>query len=142
MVEDQDAVGVADRGEPVGDHEGRAPAHDLVEGGLQLAFGRRVEGRRRLVENQDRRVLEERAGDGQALALAARERAAALADDGVEAVRLAGDELDRLGAFERLDHLLVGGVGAADLEVLADGAGEQHRLLEHHADVAAERGRA
>ena len=59
--------------------------------------------------------------------------------DGVEAVGLAGDEFERLRALERLDHLLVGGVRAADLEVLADRAREQHRLLEHDADVAPER---
>ena len=85
LVEHQDAVGVADRGEAVGDHEGGAALHDLVERRLQLALGRGVERARRLVEDQDRRVLEERAGDRQALALAAGERAAALADDGVEA---------------------------------------------------------
>ena len=44
----------------------------------------RVEVRRRLVENQDRRVLEQGAGDRHALALAARELRAALADDRVE----------------------------------------------------------
>src|SRR5215217_3188770 len=45
-------------------------------------------------------------------------------------------------ALVRLDHLLVGGLRPPDLEVLADRAREQHRLLEHDADVAAERGEA
>ena len=53
----------------------------------------RVEVRRRLVEDQDRRVLEERAGDRHALALAARELRAALAHDRVEAVRQRRHEL-------------------------------------------------
>ena len=43
----------------------------------------------RLVEDQDRRVLEDRPGDRQPLPLAARERRAALADDRVVALRQA-----------------------------------------------------
>src|SRR4051812_14424613 len=139
LVEAEDAVGVADGREPVRDDEGGAPLHDLLERELELALGRGVERARRLVEDQHRRVLEQRAGDREALALAAGERAPALADRGIEAVGLAVDEFERLGALERLDHLLVGGIRAADLEVLADRAREQHRLLEHDADVAAER---
>ena len=56
------------------------PFIDLVQRLLQLALGRGVERAGRLVEDQDRRVLEQRPGDRQALALAAGQRAAALAD--------------------------------------------------------------
>src|SRR6185295_20235663 len=55
---------------------GRAEAADLLP---QLAPALRIEPRRRLVEEQDLRVADERAGDRQALLLAARE----LADAGV-----------------------------------------------------------
>src|SRR3954465_12492452 len=74
LVEDEDAVGVADRREPVRDDEGGAPLHDLLERELELALGRGVERARRLVEDQHRRVLEQRPGDREALALAAGER--------------------------------------------------------------------
>ena len=50
----------------------------------------RVDRRRRLVEDQDRRVLEERARDGDALALAAGELRAALAELGLVALRQRG----------------------------------------------------
>ncbi len=53
----------------------------------------RVERRGRLVEHQDARVLEQRPGDAEALALAARERAAGLGQRRVVAVRQAGDEV-------------------------------------------------
>ena len=53
----------------------------------RLAFG--VERRGRLVEQQDRRVAQDGAGDRDALALAARQRHAALADLAVVALRQA-----------------------------------------------------
>ena len=56
----------------------------------RLAFG--VEGRGRLVEKEDRRVLEQRPGDGEALALAAGQRHAALANQRVVALRESGNE--------------------------------------------------
>ena len=65
------------------------PLHQAVERVLHGALALRVERRGRLVEEQDRRVLEDRAGDGDALALAAGQRHAALADLGVVALRQA-----------------------------------------------------
>ena len=74
-----------DGGEPVrdGDHglAGHQRAETLLDRGLDLA----VERRGRLVEHQDRRVLEDHAGDGDALALAAGQLDAALADMSVVA---------------------------------------------------------
>ena len=56
------------------------PARDALERRLDLALGEAVERRRRLVEHQDRRRLEDRARDRDALLLAARELEPALAD--------------------------------------------------------------
>src|SRR5438105_9282799 len=70
-LEHRDAVGALDGGEPVCNHDGGAPAHQRVEGRLHLALGFRVERRGGLVEDEHRRVLEQRARDGEALALAA-----------------------------------------------------------------------
>jgi hypothetical protein len=99
----------------VGDDEGGAALHDLLQRQLQLLLGGGVEGGGRLVEDEDGRVLEERAGDGEALPLAAGERAAALGHLGVEAVRLALEEVERLGPLAGLPDLLVGRLRPADL---------------------------
>ena len=56
------------------------PCADLVDRLLDARLGLDVERAGRLVEHQDRRILEDRAGDRDALALAARKLAAALAD--------------------------------------------------------------
>ena len=62
-------------------------------------FGGRVQTRGRLVENQDGRIANDRAGNGNALALTARERDAALAHHGVVAVGHFFDEFMRVGQF-------------------------------------------
>src|SRR5215207_4991125 len=73
LVEDEDAVGGPDGGEPVGDDERRAAPHEAIERLLHGALALGVEGGRRLVEEEDRRVLQDCTGDGDALALAAGE---------------------------------------------------------------------
>ena len=86
-VEDQDLVHLLHPHEPVGDDERGAARHELV-GGLQhpgLRLGVQVGGG--LVEDEEGRVLEERAGYGEALALAARGPETLLAEVGVEPVR-------------------------------------------------------
>ena len=57
----------------MGDDDGRAVGLQHVEGAAHRLLVHRVEMRGRLVQDQDRRVLEEGAGDGDALALAAGE---------------------------------------------------------------------
>ena len=44
-----------------------------------------------------------------------------------------------VGRLRRLDDLLVRGIEPAVADVPGDGAGEQQRLLEHEADLAAQR---
>jgi hypothetical protein len=100
-VHDQDLVGAADGGQAVRDDEGGAalpqPAEAVADERLALA----VQARCRLVEDQDARVRDDGAGDGDALPLAAGQLDAALADDGVVAVLEAVDELVRVGDARR-----------------------------------------
>ena len=71
---------------------------------LQDRFALVVERTRRLVEDQDARVREQRAGDRHALALPARKARALLADDGVVAFGQLADELVRAGELRHRDH--------------------------------------
>ena len=65
------------------------PAITSCERDADPRLGGGVDGCGRVVEDQDPRIGEQRAGDREALALAAREREPALADDGVLALRAA-----------------------------------------------------
>src|SRR5215472_11962991 len=81
-LDGEDAVGEAQRRQPVGDDDDGASlrhlAHVLLDEALRLG----VERARRLVEDQDRWAVDERARDRDALALAAREVRSALAERG------------------------------------------------------------
>ena len=71
VVEDDDLIGVDDRRKAVGDHHRGAAPGDSVERFLDGLLGAAVERRGGFVEDQDRGVLEQGAGDGDALLLAA-----------------------------------------------------------------------
>jgi hypothetical protein len=73
MVENDDLVRADHRRQAVRDNERRASPADPVEGVLDLPLGEAVEGRRRLVEDKNRRSLQDGPGDGHALLLAARQ---------------------------------------------------------------------
>src|SRR5690349_15245641 len=87
LSQDDDAVRMAHGREPMRDDQRRAPRRKLIERLLDCRFRRRIERRRRLVENEDRRVLEENPSDSHALLLTARQLHAALADDGIKSSR-------------------------------------------------------
>src|SRR5258708_19184549 len=102
-----------------------------------------VERRGRLVEHQDRRVLENHARERDALALPAGELDAALADvrlvAGVAApVAQAKDEVVRLRLVRRVDHLRLGGRRPPVADVGGDRAVQQRGVLRHHADRGAQ----
>src|SRR4029450_9872645 len=60
VVEYEDTRRVADRGEPVGDHEGGAVLHYFVERRQNVGFGRSIERAACFIENQDRWILKQR----------------------------------------------------------------------------------
>ena len=87
MVEHDDLVGGDNGREPMRDHERGAVLRHALERVLNVLLGVAVERRGRLVEQQDRRRLQDGARDRDALLLAAGKFQAALADLGVVALR-------------------------------------------------------
>jgi hypothetical protein len=64
LIEDDQAVGIPHRREPMGDDERRAVPGEFGQGLLDelLAFG--IECTRRLVEKKDRRIAQDGTGNG------------------------------------------------------------------------------
>ena len=116
------------------------PDHQPLERVLHqpLRFG--VERRGRLVEQQQRRVAQQRARDREALALAAREARAAFAHEGVEPLRQRAQEVGGVGRLGRRPDRVVVGIPAAVAQIVARRGGEDHRFLRHHRDARADRG--
>ena len=77
---DHDAIRFQNGGKPVRDDKAGAVEHEVVEGLLNHVFGFGIKGAGGLVQNEQRRILEQGAGNGQALFLAAGKTHAALSD--------------------------------------------------------------
>ena len=71
-LEHENLVGVHDSRETVRDDEDRSSGEQTVNRFLHEPFRFRVKGGGRLIENEKRRICEERARNGEALSLAAR----------------------------------------------------------------------
>ena len=139
VYQDDDPVGIPDRGEAVGDDQRGPPLHERLQGVLDLDLRLRIEGGGRLVQDQDRGILEKGASDGDPLALAAGELRSLLADEGVVALRQAHDEVMGVGGLRRGDDLLFGPSDVAVGDVVADRIVEEDRLLGHDGDLPPER---
>ena len=143
-VEHDEAVHLRDGREPVRDGDHRLAAHQRAEALLDRGLDLAVERRGRLVEHEDRRVLQDHAGNRDALPLAAGQLDAALADMSVvaaaaELVLELEDEVVRMRQARRLDDLRVGRAGAAVADIVADRTVQKRGVLRHHRDLRAQR---
>ena len=139
FVQHDDAVGPLYRRQAVGDDDGGATDHRGFERALHQALGFGVERAGGFVQQQQRRILEQGARDRDALALAARQAHPALAQERGIALRQALDEIVGGGHLRRGDHLVVAGVRAAVADVFHGVEREDHGILRHDADRAAQR---
>lgn len=69
LCQDDDAVGVADRRQPMSNDQRRPVMGQILQSLLYFPLCLVVQGRRRFVQNKDRRIFKENAGNSQALFL-------------------------------------------------------------------------
>src|ERR1035437_2875179 len=141
LLKHGDAVGAANGAEAMGDHDHGAALHQVGKRGLYQRFALGVKRGGGLVEDENGRVLEDGAGDGDALAFAAGKPEAFFADDGVVALRHAQDEVVREGVARGLCHHAGFHVWSSVGDVVAHGVVEQNGLLRDLGNLAAERGK-
>src|ERR1019366_8882530 len=102
-------------------------------------FDVHVNGAGGVVENEYGRIDQQRARNGDALALPTREGVPALADHRVVTLGEVHDELVRVGGLSGVLDFLQGRVRSAVGNVLEDRDGKEEGLVKHHADVGAQR---
>ena len=122
----------------MGDDDARPPLHQRLERLLDRVFGDRVERARRLVEDQDLRILQDHARDRKPLLLSAGELETAVADHRVIAVRLGGDKVREVRDIAGRVDLLLGRVLLGIEQVVPDRAVEEIAVLGHDADLRAQ----
>ena len=101
-----------------------------VERGEHILLGERVERRGGLVEQDDRRVPEDRARERHALLLAAAQLQAALAHLRLVALRHALHRRVQVRRRRRLEHVLQRPPQVAVVQVVQQRVVEQHRVLQ------------
>src|SRR6201997_4520888 len=128
-LENQYRVGVYQYGETVRDDNDSAAFGNPQQIGIDycLAFG--VERARRLIEDQDPRITDQRAGDRQSLALTAGQVGGALLDSGFIATRQMFDKFLRASQARGIDDLLKGRIRLCCSDRFADCAAEQEIIL-------------
>ena len=127
-VGDQDdAVGLVEDERAAGHDHGRPAPARLVQALGDPRLGVRVDRARRLDENEDLRLGEQRARQDQALPLTARERAAALLHVAVEPLRQRVEHVLGVRDRDRGEQLLVRGA-TPRVELLPEEAGEEERV--------------
>ena len=119
---------------PVRDEQHRAAARCVEDVVHQTLRRPGVEMCGRLVEHQNRCVREQRAGDDDALALPAGQLAALFADERVPPLRKATHPVQDSRPPECVLDLVIGRVLAPEADVLADGRGEEVRVLARDGD--------
>ena len=139
LVEHHDAVGEVEGRAAAGDHQ----QHMVVVGvaperGVDLRLGTGVHRRSTVVEDQDLRGGEQRAGQRQALALAAGKIRRPLRQSGIEAVRQRHDEAGGPGRIGGGADRLPAGAGMAVGDVIRHRTGKQKGIFKHRADAAAQ----
>ena len=136
-----DAVGGAHRREAVGDDQGGAALHQAVKRVLDETLALGVKRAGRLVEQQDRGLAQNRARNRDALALAARQARAIVAEEGVEALGKVTQEACGVGGFGGGPDGLVAGGPMAIAQIVTRRGGKQRAFLRHEGNAAADVGR-
>jgi hypothetical protein len=143
LVHDDQPVHGRNRREPVRNGDHGLALHEIVElllnGRLDLA----VERTRRLIKNQDRRVLQKHTRDRDALTLATRKLYAALADvrvvaDAPAQIPELRNELVGCGHARGRHCSLTAGIGTTVKDVVEHRTMQQRSILRHHADAGAQ----
>jgi hypothetical protein len=142
MVQHEDLIGIDDCTQSVGDGDRRTAAHQLLQRFVDLRFDLAVDGARRLVEDEQRRIGGDCPGKREQLALADADRRAALTEHLM--VPVGQTPHDAIGADarrRRVDFVVADRIGEADVgqyvagkkkDVLLDVTDERAQLGERN----------
>ncbi len=131
-IQNKNLVRVLQREKTVSDHEGCTSFHRSLQRllNLELCFG--IDTRRSVVQDQNLRIHHQGSGNGHALLLTTRKRDASLANHRIVAIRQRRDVVMDPGCFRGRDDGLFSRFRPSIGNVLADGIGEEERVLQHH----------
>src|SRR5882672_5419954 len=136
--DDEDYVRAQHGRQSMRDHDRGAPFHQMTERVEHEFLRFRVQPRRWFVQHQDGSVANDRARNGDALALASGQSYAAFANHRVVTFRHRGDELVGVGEFGGANDFFTRRLGFAVGNILPDRRAEQQTLLQDKTDLLAQ----
>ena len=119
VIQHDNTVQMGEGGQAMGNDQHGLVGHDVVKAVLDQAFGLGIEAGGGFVQHQDRRVLEQRPGNGDALALPSRQFDPAFANQGVVAFGHLQNKLVGMRPLRGLGDLLIAGLHVAITNVFA-----------------------
>ena len=134
-VDDENLVGIDDGGESMGNDEGDAVYQQGAGRFLDAGFGEVIHRGSSFVEDQDARISEQGAREGDQLSLANRQLDAALVDIGVVAFRQRFDEVRHVDDASHGAHFFIGGAGVPESDILPNGPREEEGILRNDAHL-------
>ena len=138
VTQHQDLVGPLNGAEPVRNHEARAPGHKPFQGLLDQLLRRRVHRGGGFIQDEQRRVLEQRPRDADALLFPDAQLHAAFTDPGIIAVGKFLDEVMAVGRLGCGDEFVFRRVEATVENVLPQRAVEEEGFLRDNRDLVAQ----
>src|SRR5256885_4538081 len=126
-----------DRREPVGDDECGAAAHQEAQTFLDERFGFGIEAGSRFIKNQNSRIGENRACNGDALLLSPGKFYAAFADNRIVFLFKGLSEFVDTRNAAGFHDFIFSSFGASEDDIFANGAVEQKCVLQDHAELRA-----
>ena len=142
VVQDQNSVGKADGRRPLGDDQGHGLPGKLPQGAAEGCVRGVVQGGGTVVQDQDGGMTGQGPGNGQALALAAREVRSALPDRLIEPQFLFIDGIGGLCRAQGFLQFILGRIRIPPEEIRADRSPEENRMLGNDADGLPQGGQA
>ena len=116
------------------------PSTMRLERVAHAEFGFGIHAGSGFVENQNLRLVRQGARERDELLLSGGKRRAALADFFVEALGQGADEVGEVHIFGSLFNVFVLNALCPEPDISADRSAEQERILQHHAEAAAQVG--
>ncbi len=135
-----DVVGVLDGGKPVGDHQHSADVLHFFQGVLNEHFRFGIDVGSGFVQDHHAGLMDNGTGKAEQLPLTGREVVAPFPDRLVQALFQAVNEVVSIYILAGGHHFFIGNIVFLQKDVAADGAGEEEHILQHLAEMTAQRG--
>ena len=135
MRHHNNAIGFFDRRQTVGNHDAGAVLHETIQSLLHQTLRLVVKRAGRFIQNQDGCIFQNRTGNGNTLALAARQFIAIVANVHVPAFRLLLNKLPQIRSAQSIFNLRIARSRRAICNVVVQRVIEQNHILRHQGDV-------